>query len=77
MWASIERTDKGLEKMNIETYGVAKGAKHLYSVEVRETSSETQNANRKQVDVYANNRTQAAKIAEMAGYEVCSVNMVG
>ena len=60
----------------MECYG-KKGAKHLYELEVRELGSESPSPEWKKVEVYADTRSQAGKIARMAGYEVCSVNMVG
>ena len=46
---------------------------HLYEVYVRVQGESGQ----KIVEVYANTRSQANKIASNEGYEVCSVNMVG
>ena len=60
----------------MECYG-KKGAKHLYELEVRETGSDAPSPEWKRIEVYAENRTQAEKIARMAGYEACSVNMIG
>lgn len=48
-----------------------KSASHLYCIEVE------LNGQRGEVEVDANNRAQASAIAEKAGYEVRSVNMVG
>lgn len=45
---------------------------HLYSIEVK-----LKDGTKGQVDVEGNNRNQAASLAKKAGYEVCSVNMVG
>lgn len=47
-------------------------AKHLYDVETTGKDGE-----RIIIQVEANNRDQAARIAVKAGYEVRSVNMVG
>lgn len=53
-------------------------AKHLYVVEVWAKASNATGARAMQsIDVDANNRAQAAAIAKRAGFEVCSVNMVG
>lgn len=48
------------------------GAKHLYDIEVRDIEGTT-----KTIEVEANNRNQAARVARDRGYEVCSVNMTG
>lgn len=47
-------------------------AKHLYDVETQLVGG-----GREVIEVDADTRTQARKVAEDAGYEVCSVNMVG
>lgn len=59
----------------MECYG-KKGALHLYELEVRELGSESPSSEWMRIEVYAENRTQAEKIARMAGCEVCSVNMI-
>ncbi len=61
----------------METYGTASTALHLYELEVRELGSESPSSEWKRIEVYANTRSQAGKIARLAGYDVCSVNMVG
>jgi hypothetical protein len=49
-------------------------AKHLYDVEVQLGEDYR---TRKIIEVEANNRDQAARLAKKAGYEPCSVNMIG
>lgn len=51
--------------------------KHLYEIEVFVAVGDAPLAGRSHVQVNANSRTQAAKIAKDAGYVVASVNMVG
>ena len=46
-------------------------SKHLYEVETKV------DGNIVKIDVHADTRTQATKLAKAAGYEVRSVNMVG
>lgn len=48
-----------------------RGAKHLYSMSVVLLGARTK------VEVFANNRSQATRIAERAGFVVRDVNMVG
>lgn len=54
------------------TLGNPKTSKHLYDVEVRYLDG-----TRRTIEVYANNRDQASRIANRFDFEVCSVNMVG
>lgn len=49
-----------------------KSAKHLYQLTVRHLSGVEI-----QIEVLANNRAQAVRIAEREGYSVCNINMVG
>ena len=55
------------KKMRKETLKI-ENAKHAYDVEVSTTDS---------VEVWANNRTQAASMVKKVGYDVRSVNMIG
>jgi hypothetical protein len=47
-------------------------AKHLYQLTVKHLSGVEI-----QLQVLANNRVQAVRIAEREGYTVCDINMVG
>ena len=59
--------------MNATRLGNRQTAKHLYRLEVY-LSPTSQNF---EIEVDANSRSQAAHIAQKAGYVVCSVNMIG
>lgn len=50
---------------------------HLYAVECEHRVANPKGQAHPVIEVYANNRDQAARIAKRAGFEVRSVNMIG
>lgn len=50
---------------------------HLYVIECEYTADCNRNGRRPHIDVFADNRAQAAKKAEREGFTVRSVNMIG
>lgn len=58
---------------SFKTLGEQENTEHPYALEV-ESANKTKNG---RVEVFANNRNQAARIAENAGWVVGSVNMIG